>query len=227
MTFSQRVAASLLLAVLFSACSASDVRPSTSSGQVDENGGRPAGFGNVLNGLPGIDSSGHITDATSLANELQARGIGDAQVAAVADGSLSLDEFVSLTQLEVSCAEDAGADVSGPTIVTALYGVEVPTYTWTIDPTLHNLDDVDAAILQCTSEYTIAYGMLYRASMGPSLEEQNRLLAEAATSFVECANESGSNPPLSVVEPEDLPAFFSWRATLSPNDPSIDCPFEP
>lgn len=177
--------------------------------------------------MPGLDSTGRIVDATSLAQELRDRGLGASQVEAIADGQLSLDELMSLTQLEVACVRELGASVNGPTIHAEMYGVEVATYTWAVDPTKIDPDNIEPRVQECTKEFTMAYGMLYRSAESPSIEEQNTRLAAAATGFVKCARTAGDSPPLTSVSVDDLPAFFAWRSHLDSESPSLDCPFEP
>ena len=219
------------LLLLITSCSGSSAAssPRPSSAQSGPTGGDPLATeaSAFVTGLPGLDGTGHIVDVETLTRELKKRGLAAEQLQAIAQQEFSLDEFTSLTDLEVACVRKKGATVSGVTVHTDIYGIKQPSYTWGIGQEVQDLQQARAAAQKCQEQYTMVYGMLYRSAVGPSVDQRNAMLISAANTFVKCAILKGESPPFATVTTDEMDAFFRWRTRLPQTSAAIDCPFQP
>jgi hypothetical protein len=127
--------------------------------------------------MRGLSPECRIVDVEALVASLTEAGLDPAQVDAVRE-PISLERYVSLTQLEMACLRASGIEPVDYRIVEDRHGVRSPTYGFSSEApglTWPEISDIQAT---CQNRFTGAYAYLYNAEFGPSAEEAR--IADAA-----------------------------------------------
>jgi hypothetical protein len=170
----------------------------------------------------GIDAAWTVLDPEAYRASLVAAGQGPEQVSALVDDDVSLDQFVQLMRSEVLCVQSFGLATTPVTVQEDLFGFATPGYSFSAGSSGYTDGQISFIQAVCQNRWTGAYASVYRARFGPSAQEEQTVLAQRATVYIECVRREGGDPPFDTVTEEDLDAFFAWFAT----DETPGCNFE-
>lgn len=175
--------------------------------------------------MRGIDAELTIIDAEALADSLTEAGLHEAQVDALRASDLSLETYISLVQLEMTCLRDQGIEPSPLEVSTLVYGLQQPTYGYPTEVPGMTADEISLTQVTCQNRFTGAYQTLYAAKFTPSADERLARDLAAANDFLDCARTRGLDPPVRAVHnASDFEVFYAWYSTP---EAAVDCHFKP